>query len=678
MFGQATIGLVVAVLLTTQDPGGIPGRKGDGPEKAVELRNLEARAVDEKSLRELVAKLEKRGADDLELGIPLEGLGVYLTLRARYAEAEPLLRRALAIIEKHRGPNHPDVALALINLSLVHAVKLDEKENPADPMLARAVAILEKKNREDPQIARALTTMATLRTVRRDFDQAEPLLKRALAIREKSSGANSPEVASVLEDLGTLNVAQSEGGFAEFQARLHGSAKGESEWDRHARIASEYYKHALAIYEKARPPDQKGTARIVFNLGQLWSIRKRWTDAEPYMTRWLKLQEAAKAPPSTKQASALFVLAEAARERKDWVKADRQLEKRQRVYARLRGDNSDDVASALVERADLAMEARRFDDAEKLLRQALAIEASILGPKHRDIVAARKHMPGSYRDQLDDRRAPILWEWLDEADFNQGAPREERLQLMNIASSYATLLRQTNRVLPQPTDEDFAYLKKIGALGPGAVRLILPTLSGIWPGTSLDDAAMPHIGRLYSLSELEIRGVSDAGLAHIKNLVNLRSLSLSSNGITDAGLEHLAGLEKLDSLQIRGTKVSDAGLAHIKNLVNLRSLSLSGDRITNAGLEHLAGLESLRTLDLWGTKVTAKGLERLRKQRPGLRIDRVDLEPAIPPGFVPTRPAPEVIGAPAQSALPGLPRPGGPLPATLPAGPAPGTPTRPR
>ncbi len=630
MFGQPTIGLVVAVLLTAQDPGGLPGRQAARPGNAVEVGNPHARAVDEKSLRESVANLEKQGADDLRLAVPLQALGVYLAQRQRLAEAEPLLRRALAILEKHLGPNHPDVATALINISVVHAVKLDEEENPAGPMLARAVAILERTNREDPQIARALTTMAMLWTVRRDFDQAEPMLKRALAIREKSSGANSPEVAGVLEDLGTLHTAQAEGGFAEFEASIHGPTKGESEWDRHARLADDHFKRALAIYERARPPEQGRIARTVFNLGQLWSIRERWTDAEPYMARWLKLEEAAKAPPSTKQASALFVLAEAARGRKDWDEADRQLERRQRVYARLRGDNSDDVASALVDRADLAIEARRFDDAEKLLRHALEIETSILGPKHPDIIAAREHMPGTYRDHLDDRRAPILWRWLDRADFNEGTPREERLQLMSIASSYATLLRQSNRVLPQPTDQDFAYLTKIGALGPSAGRLILPMFERIWPGTSLDDAAMPHVGRLYSLRELELRGVSDAGLAHIRNLVNLRRLSLSGDRITDAGLEHLAGLDSLESLRIRGTKV------------------------------------------------TAKGLDRLHTQRPGLMINQVDLEPAVPPGLVPTRPAPEVIGAPAQAVLPALPRPGGPMPATLPAGPAPGSPGLPR
>ncbi|MHB1560489.1 MAG: tetratricopeptide repeat protein [Isosphaeraceae bacterium] len=630
MFGQPTIGLVVAVLLTAQDPGAIPGRKSVGPEKAVEIGEPDTRAVDEKSLRESVANLEKQGADDLRLAVPLQALGVYLAQRQRSAEAEPLLRRALAILEKHRGPNHPDVALALINLSVVHAVKLDEEENPAGPMLARAVAILEKTNREDPQIARALTTMAALRTIRRDFDQAEPMLKRALAIREKTSGTDSPEVASVLEDLGTLHAAQSEGGFAEFEAGLHGSTKGESEWDRHARLADDHFKRALAIYETARPPDQEGIARTVFNLGQLWSIRERWADAAPYMTRWLKLQEAAKAPPSTRQGIAFDALAQAARERKDWVEADRQLEKRHRVYAGLRGEISDGVASAIVERADLAIESRRFDDAEKFLRQALAIDTSILGPKHPDIIAAREHMPGTYRDHLDDRRAPILWRWLDQADFDGVAPREERFQLMNIASSYATLLRQTNRVLPQPTDEDFAYLKKIGALGPDAVRLILPMLDHIWLGASLDDAALPHVGRLYSLTELELRGVSDAGLAHIRNLVNLRSLSLSGDRITDAGLEHLAGLDSLESLRIRGTKV------------------------------------------------TAKGLDRLHKQRPVLTIDQVDVERALPPGLVPTRPAPEVIGAPSPSVLPGLPRPGGPMPATLPAGPAPGSPAPPR
>lgn len=630
MLGQPTIGLVVAVVLTAQDPGGLPGRWGGRPEEAVEIRDPDAEAAEEKRLVESVAKLERLGPDHERLVRPLRELACYFAERERYDEAEPLFRRALAIVEESKGSDHPDVATALIDLAVCRMVAVGKKDDQGGPILARAIAILEKTNRDDPEIARALKTMAGLSMNRHQFDQAEPMLKRALAIQEKTSGADSPEAASLLRELGFLHCFQIAPGVQEIEASFQRPPKGESAWDRHGRLAADYYKRSLAIYERSLEPSHRRIADIVFDLGQLAIVQERWTDAEPYMRRWLKLQEAAKAPPSRKQADALAVLAEAARERKDWAEADRQMERSQRVYARLGGKSNHDVAVTLVGRADLAIETGRFDDAETHLRHALDVEASILGPEHPDIAAARKLLAGSYRDHLDDRLAAILWRSLDLAEFDEETSGKEHWNLANIASTSATLLRRTNRVLPPPTDDDIAYLKKIEALLSVADVSFLQMTRELFPFAIIDDAALEHVGRLYCLERLDAHRVTDAGLAHIKDLVNLQDLKITGAGITDAGLEHLAGLE------------------------------------------------SLRTLYLAGTKVTEEGEQRLRKRRPNLQIYNRDRELMAPSSLVPTRPAPEVTGAPAQPALPGLPRPGGPMPATRPDGPAPGNPGPPR
>ena len=101
-------------------------------------------------------------------------------------------------------------------------------------------------------------------------------------------------------------------------------------------------------------------------------------------------------------------------------------------------------------------------------------------------------------------------------------------------SAYAKLLRRTNVVVPQPTGEDFAYLRRIhvtldGINGDDFAK----TSSGALENVHLNDAALSHIGRLYDLERLYAdRGstanqpITDAGLAHIRNLINLRRLSL--------------------------------------------------------------------------------------------------------------------------------------------------------
>ena len=56
----------------------------------------------------------------LEAARLLNQAGIYLEVRGRYGEAEPLLKRALAIVEQQLGKDHPDTAPSLNNLALLY------------------------------------------------------------------------------------------------------------------------------------------------------------------------------------------------------------------------------------------------------------------------------------------------------------------------------------------------------------------------------------------------------------------------------------------------------------------------------------------------------------------------------------------------------------------------------
>ena len=62
--------------------------------------------------------------------------------QGRYAEAEPLHKRALAIREKVFGGEHRNVATSLNNLALLYWDQSRYAE--AEPLYKRALAILEK------------------------------------------------------------------------------------------------------------------------------------------------------------------------------------------------------------------------------------------------------------------------------------------------------------------------------------------------------------------------------------------------------------------------------------------------------------------------------------------------------------------------------------------------------
>jgi len=75
-------------------------------------------------------------------------------------------------------------------------------------------------------------------------------------------------------------------------------------------------------------------------------------------------------------------------------------------------------------------------------------------------------------------------------------------------------------------------------------------------------------------------------------------------------------------LELGDTQVTDAGIAHLRELRELRALSLSGTQVTDGALAHVSALRSLEVLDLTGTQVTDEGVEGLHQALPNCRIER--------------------------------------------------------
>jgi tetratricopeptide (TPR) repeat protein len=99
----------------------------------------------------------------------------------RLDEAEPLMRRALAIDEKGLGPDHPKVGIRLNNLALLlqHTNRLAE----AEPLMRRALAIDEMSFGPDhPSVAIRLNNLALLLCATNRLVAAEPLMRRHVAI----------------------------------------------------------------------------------------------------------------------------------------------------------------------------------------------------------------------------------------------------------------------------------------------------------------------------------------------------------------------------------------------------------------------------------------------------------------------------------------------------------------
>lgn len=108
-------------------------------------------------------------------------------------------------------------------------------------------------------------------------------------------------------------------------------------------------------------------------------------------------------------------------------------------------------------------------------------------------------------------------------------------------------------------------------------------------GKITDEHLAPLKGIHKRLYELNLRGtdVTDAGLAHLKDMPQLTRLHLEKTKITDKGLEHLQGLPGLEYLNVYGTEVTDGCVARLKDLKNLKKVYIWESKVTIAGVGEL-------------------------------------------------------------------------------------------
>jgi tetratricopeptide (TPR) repeat protein len=213
-----------------------------------------------------------------EAGIPeptgdlMDSLGLFLRARALYRDAESLLRRALAINEKHRSPDDPIIATCLNHLALVlnDTNRLEE----AETLFRRALAIAEAAYGPDhPAVAIDLNNLALLLMDTNRLEEAETLFRRALAIDEAAYGPDHPAVATKLSNLASLLFSTN-----------------------HLEEVEPHFRRALAIDEAAYGPDHPSVATNLNNLALLLKYTNRLEEAETLFRRAIAIHEASYGP----------------------------------------------------------------------------------------------------------------------------------------------------------------------------------------------------------------------------------------------------------------------------------------------------------------------------------------------------------------------------------------------
>jgi tetratricopeptide (TPR) repeat protein len=290
-----------------------------------------------------------------EAGIPaptgrlMNDLGLLFATKSRYAEAEPLLQRALAITEASLGQDHPNVTIPLNNLaSLLHDTN---RLADAEPLIRRALAIDEANfGPNHSRVAISLNNFALLLQDTNRLEEAEPLLRRALAIDEASFGRDHPTVAIRLNNL----------------AELLRVTQRPSE-------AEPLYRQALAIDEANFGPNQPIVANRLNNLAVLLQDTNRVEEAEPLLRRALAITAANYGAEHTEVAAGLNNLAGLLLATTRFAEAEQMYRRALAIDEAMLGRCHPNVATDLNNLAALLLAMNRLAEAEPLMQRQFEI-----------------------------------------------------------------------------------------------------------------------------------------------------------------------------------------------------------------------------------------------------------------------------------------------------------------
>lgn len=157
-------------------------------------------------------KARQSSGGNAHLNVQIDSaMGSALAALGKYKDAEALLRRAVDEIQALEGVEHPATASAMIQLA--NALKdQDQKEKFEEAReyylkaLQIRLAVFGPKHRNVGDVYNALGNVSKYLG---RFDEAHQYLTRALELTELLNGKDNPAVAIMLNNLGTLLMAQS-------------------------------------------------------------------------------------------------------------------------------------------------------------------------------------------------------------------------------------------------------------------------------------------------------------------------------------------------------------------------------------------------------------------------------------------------------------------------------------
>lgn len=254
----------------------------------------------------------------------------------------------------------------------------------------------------------------------------------------------------------------------------------------------------------------------------------------------------------------------------------------------------------------------RLDNHEAILKGGESGDNVVAGDPEKSLLVARMKLPLDHDDHMPPE--------------NKDQPTAEEIELVAIwvKAGASKDLKVADAQVPdnlKPTLQ--ALLSKAKGGSGGSTPPVMLTLAEAAAQAPSAGGVDPAVAE--AMKKINGTGASLAPVA--QNAKELRFTALNvARDYSDANLKELESIgSSLVALDLARTKVTDAGLAALAKMTNLKELHLENTAVTDAAGSSLKGLAKLEYLNLYGTKVTDKilgdleGLKALKRSTSGRR-----------------------------------------------------------
>lgn len=311
------------------------------------------------------AEIRRELGDEEAVASTFNQLGMMLSYRGEYEEAERLLREALDTKIRLYGEVDASVAVTMSNLGLT--LKWSGDADAAEPLYRRAIEIrAQTVGKDSPDYCVSLDNLGVLLGQRGDYDESERCFLEALETRRRVLGERHPDVALNLNNLATLYRVQ---------GRLD--------------KAEPMYREVLALNEEIHGPNHRHVATNLTNLGSVLVAREEYDEAARMFERAIAIRRASLGDEHIDVAQTLGHLVDVRAAQGRYDEAVALVEEAVAIARTAVGSKHHTLAGLLRDQGDVLLEVDRPEDAEAPLREALSIQEEVLVQNHWDTLSTK-------------------------------------------------------------------------------------------------------------------------------------------------------------------------------------------------------------------------------------------------------------------------------------------------